>query len=208
MNTIKSHLYVIVKYGKQNIIEEEKELSDAQIRYIKYTRGGNFCLFVETLKGRKLHHFRYINKQNRDDALDRIIANCMSDVAAKFARRKAQKEFVPDVKLGDIFCFTWGYEQTNINFFQVVGVRGKMIDLKEIAQKFSDRDTGNSMSAYTLPIPDQFVEDSHFYPKGKNTLTKKALLSTSYGTNNITFNMPYGYLGKWDGQPEYASWYA
>ena len=37
------------------------------------------------------------------------------------------------VKIGDIFYDSWGYDQTNIDFYQVVGLRGKSsVELRAI----------------------------------------------------------------------------
>ena len=43
---------------------------------------------------------------------------------------------VAGVKVGDLFYDSWGWEQTNIDFYQVVGLRGKtQVVLKAIKSK-------------------------------------------------------------------------
>lgn len=62
------------------------------------------------------------------------------------------------VKVGDIFTSTWGYEQTNRNFYQVVALNGKtMVTLREIGAEFVRSDT--AMSGYLKPKKDVFVGD-------------------------------------------------
>mgnify|MGYP002857244916 CR=1 FL=1 len=46
-----------------------------------------------------------------------------------FVNRNVKYE---DIKVGDIFYTSWGYDQTNTEFYEVVNVRGSRIDLKEI----------------------------------------------------------------------------
>lgn len=52
-------------------------------------------------------------------------------VAARRAERVAAARSAV-VNVGDIFMASWGYDQTNIDYFQVVAVRGQMMDVCEI----------------------------------------------------------------------------
>lgn len=40
-------------------------------------------------------------------------------------RRQEPTQNADGVRVGDIFCVSWGYEQTNVNFYQVVALKGK-----------------------------------------------------------------------------------
>lgn len=48
--------------------------------------------------------------------------------------RAEAKAFVHSVQVGDMFKTCWGYDQTNVEFFEVVEVRGKFAILREVAQ--------------------------------------------------------------------------
>lgn len=48
--------------------------------------------------------------------------------------RKKRAEFAHNVQVGDIYRTCWGYDQTNVEFFEVVEVKGKHAILREIAQ--------------------------------------------------------------------------
>ena len=51
----------------------------------------------------------------------------------KKAKQKAEKKNVYGVEVGDIFSASWGYEQTNNNFFQVVALVGeKSVRVREV----------------------------------------------------------------------------
>ena len=63
------------------------------------------------------------------------------------------------VKVGDVFYDSWGWEQTNIDFYQVVGLRGKtQIVLKAV--KHESKPTA-WCQADVRPLKDQFITGSY-----------------------------------------------
>jgi len=89
------------------------------------------------------------------------IAN-ISDYANKIlAEEKPVKKAEPvnkyGVKIGDVFYESWGYEQTNIDFWQVVALRGtSQIVLRAIASE-NVRDCG-FCSCMVRPVKDSFTK--------------------------------------------------
>lgn len=77
----------------------------------------------------------------------------------KADQRDAKKNFQHSVKVGDIFGTSWGYEQTNREFYQVVEVKGKSVMLREIAQEGGrDDDPGfGPMAGTTRYVKDHFI---------------------------------------------------
>lgn len=70
--------------------------------------------------------------------------------------KSQQNEFLK-VKIGDVFRSSWGYDQTNINYFQVVGLRGKVtLELREIA---ADVVENHYSSGRCVPVIDCFISD-------------------------------------------------
>lgn len=98
------------------------------------------------------------------------------------------------VKVGDIFYNSWGYDQTNIDWYQVVGLTksGKSVKIKPIAGKI--KETG-FMSGTTTPKKGKFTGPA---------VTKRV------GIHNGEPYLPskYGWTSLWDGKPKYVSWYA
>jgi pimeloyl-ACP methyl ester carboxylesterase len=47
-------------------------------------------------------------------------------------QREKRKGFVHNVVVGDIYRTSWGYDQTNVEFFQAIEVKGKYCILREI----------------------------------------------------------------------------
>lgn len=62
------------------------------------------------------------------------------------------------IKKGSIFASSWGYEQTNVNFYQVLRVRGtKTVEVKEI--KACEKNTSD-LTAIATPCPNEFLENA------------------------------------------------
>jgi len=78
-------------------------------------------------------------------------------IARELLKKEATKNMENPYKVGDIFYDSWGYEQTNIDFYQVVEVTPKSIKLREIAGDLFETNRGDS--GRTKPLADQFVSE-------------------------------------------------
>ena len=66
----------------------------------------------------------------------------------------------PMPKVGDLFYSSWGYEQTNIDFYQVTKVLGKSIEARQIG---GESTYDGPMSGHTSPQPNHFTSDPKRY---------------------------------------------
>ena len=101
---------------------------------------------------------------------------------------RSSEEFRRSLRVGDILYSSWGWEQTNIDFYQVIAIRGSAVDLRQLDQRTTE---DGYMCGTTVPIPDAF--------KGKaqsHRITKNYIRIDSCRT-----------AWKWDGQPCRCSWY-
>ena len=88
---------------------------------------------------------KYLNEYQRSRAVDRLKEKEIQEAesAAEAAKRAAEisKIYQP----GAILVSTWGYEQTNVDFYQVIERRGDFVTLIEISgepcydESFNDR---------------------------------------------------------------------
>ncbi len=108
--------------------------SDA-VAYIFNNKGGKPCAMVFFGKQAKpVAHYRYQTEDRRSASIAEMFerrqahGNLMAERAAK------AKAFVHDCKVGDIYHTSWGYDQTNVEFFEVIEVRGKFAILRELQQ--------------------------------------------------------------------------
>ena len=106
------------------------------------------------------------------------------------------------LKVGSIFKSSWGYDQTNVDYYQVTKVNpsGKSITVQEISN--SIKSTG-MMCGESLPIKNSF--------KG----TPKTKRIKSYTDNNNITNYYFkvtsfscAHLMHDTSKPSYTSWYA
>lgn len=75
--------------------------------------------------------------------------------AAEPVKKKAPAVNVHGVKVGDLFYTSWGYEQTNVDFFQVVELVGSSsVRVREVCPEMVEEDAVSGMSAnrrYKVP---------------------------------------------------------
>ncbi len=148
----------------------------------------------------------YINYWFRDEfSREKFIQDKITSYQARKAETENRKieragtqEQIDSVNVGDIFHFSWGYDQTNCDFYQVIAKRGKMVDIRMIATKRAEKETGNSMADYRLPVKDAFLERESVMTKKLQFMRGKPFLTIA----------SYGWCDLWDGQAQYCSWYA
>lgn len=58
------------------------------------------------------------------------------------------------VKVGDLFYTSWGYDQTNIEWFQVVGVTAAMATVRPIKGRIVE---GGGWKGKSEPVKDEFI---------------------------------------------------
>lgn len=60
------------------------------------------------------------------------LAHFEQAIQRKAIRHTERKAFKHATKVGDIYRTSWGYDQTNVEFFEVVEVKGKFAILREV----------------------------------------------------------------------------
>jgi hypothetical protein len=107
--------------------------------------------------------------------------------------RKAPALYAVPFKPGDILYDSWGWEQTNVDFYEVVQVKtASTIIIRQIAKNTTE--TG-FMSGYTTPRPGEYIGE----PQQKRI---------SWLNGEPYIKSQYGSISKWDGKPVLCSWYA
>jgi hypothetical protein len=102
-------------------------------------------------------------------------------------------------KINDILVSSWGYDQTNVDFYKVVNITssGKSVTIQRINSSVVE--TG-FMSGKSMPaVPHTFSKY-----KGEPMIKRVNLNKDVYSVKINSFATAY----KWDGNPECVSWYA
>jgi len=113
-----------------------------------------------------------------------------------------------DYKIGDILHGSWGYDQTNCEYWQVVEVKPASVRIKPLRKRKVAGSEG-FMCEMLLPIPNEFVEDDYRLKAGTwpNERKVDSLLKRVNKWGLIKL-YDFCYLSKWDGEANYNSWYA
>lgn len=128
--------------------------SDA-VAYLYTTKVGNPGAMTFVGKQAKpLTHFTYRDEGRRAKAVESIFVTRRSTLAAKAERDAKRKAFVHAYKVGDVFRTCWGYDQTNVEYFEIVEVLGKFVMLRELAQA---RDESGWHRGTCTPLPGSYI---------------------------------------------------
>lgn len=171
--------------------------------YSEYKTGDKYTLLVNDTKydgqvvgamfygksAKPAWHYRFKSMEELDEYTDKYLQNKARQEEVKQQwkdKRKLTKDH--DIKVGDIFYTMWGYDQTNIDFYEVVAVRGSRIDLKELHQQYVGHD-GNYDSVVPATGENRFKDDEI------HTVSARA-------DGTVTSLSSFEYPSKWDGKPK------
>lgn len=129
--------------------------------------------------------------ERRNEYIEVFFENQKKNIIKKKKLQEERSKLNHDnIELGTIYYTSWGYEQTNGEFYQLIEKKGKKtLILKEIGGKqvSSGMDCG-----YFEPIKDEFIS--------------KDLLETRVGSMYLGKSY-HRHLSKYSGTAVYRSWY-
>jgi len=176
---------------KKNALEIYNNIVNAKIGENISTRAKNGINYQQTIED-ALRQQGYIWKKDFDTGYD---YRTHTSYIKKLTDIKPYAEPKHDIKVGDIFYNSWGYDQTNIDYYQVVAVTAKTISIRRIKAGTVDYDA-HMMTGHSKAIKDAFKSDE--------VLKKTPYLMGGQWRVNFEF----GAGAKWDGSPMAFSCYA
>ncbi|MDY7730080.1 MULTISPECIES: hypothetical protein [Acinetobacter] len=85
-------------------------------------------------------HYRTIERLKQ--AVGESIQSCNARYEQKLQNKEKTaerlKKFREELQVGDVLSTCWGYEQTNVEFYQVVSKKGAFCEVREIAKRSHD----------------------------------------------------------------------
>lgn len=137
-------------------------------------------------------HFSFSTQARFDEYVARFfdgVAERIARKAAQAAEKTAARAAGHGLNVGDILYTCWGYEQTNIDWYQVTEAKtGKSVILRRIAAKVTEV---GFMQGPSLPCPNEFAGEAF-----------RAIF------NGRGVKADGHHASKWDGKPKNCSWYA
>lgn len=156
-------------------------------------RKGVEVFLAKAFTGRKkkpYFFYRYSTVEARQESINQFIGYQQKEANEAQQRKDVVDNFERDVVVGDILHSSWGYEQTNCDWYQVTELVGKKsVKLREIGANLT---YDHSMSGKSSPVPNQYIGAEQ---------TKKY---GYYGAKLSSFET----ARKWDGKSKYWSSYA
>ena len=102
------------------------------------------------------YYFR--SEEQRDKYCNEFISNVQSNANYRtkmsLKRKAARVALMESIVIGDVLYNSWGYDQTNIDYYQVVGKTAAKLRVREIGQ---DRQYTQSMAGQCVPTKDFFL---------------------------------------------------
>lgn len=152
-----------------------------------------------------LFNYRFKSEERREQYLTDYIEQYKKATETKAAKLKEKKEKQAELvasdhfKEGDIVVNTWGCEQTNVEFYKVIEVLPKSLKVARIGAKMVENSMmSHGMSCDVMPNIDG--------EQGEQRILRLKIRSDL--AVSICNPENYYYFHKWDGRPQYKSWYA
>ena len=136
----------------------------------------------------------------KDKSIQKLEENKAIKEAQKVKRAEENKVDAKDFyQIGDIVVNTWGYEQTNIEFYQVIKITARTIKVKRICSaRLEDSYEAHGMACRVVPVRDKFIQNELKQIDYQLIVKKDGCLSSPER---------FYHFSKWDGLPKYESWY-
>lgn len=103
-----------------------------------YEAAGRFYAIGFAAKQNKpLFHHVYRSESQREQSVKAYADRRRAVTELKQKRQQERREFSHDYQVGDILVSSWGYEQTNIDYYEVTKIIGpQMVEIRKIGKNF------------------------------------------------------------------------
>ncbi len=112
--------------------------------------------------------FYFMDEKRREvwvnEKITNINANVKSDNDRKEAKKNVRSNMTNPFKVGEIYYDSWGYEQTNIDFYQIIEVKERSVILQSIGQSYCESEGYSSMAAMVKPDPEIKIGEPFLKP--------------------------------------------
>ena len=159
-------------------------------------------------KGKKFYYTSVNTKQkyeidSKGNKIEGHPVKTVKTVKSKTPKTKPVVKNELGVKVGDIFYASWGYDQTNIDYYQIVGVTEKGCYIRPIgAKRIHEKDEWGSDAL--MPAKDHFIDGYDPFVKDPKKGAFKRTMRSSY--SGVYLNMSsYANAYKWDGRVNYQT---
>lgn len=109
--------------------------ADGKSAVVQFDLNGVACAVVFAgASAKKAWGYSFHSADRRADRVTDWMMGQDGKHAAKLAEQALRKATPHTLTVGSILYASWGYDQTNVDFYEVVAVRGAAVDLREISK--------------------------------------------------------------------------
>jgi len=131
-------------------------------------------------------YYRFNDRSRFDRLVEIAVDNAKKKAQVKNESKQTRVDYKHSLVVGDILESSWGYDQTNASFYQVLAVTDKSVKVRSLNKKVvSDTSYG---VVRVVPIPDSF--NRHEQAVVKRVSPRGSVKISSYE-----------WASKWDGNP-------
>lgn len=166
------------------------------VAYTYVSRRGYPSLMLFSGRGNKpIIHSAYRTEEQRSEAIINVLENIRSSMK-RIEERKKQRSAPHSLQVGDILVSSWGYDQTNIDYYQVTKLIGStMVEIHPIYSRIVDN---HGTYDVVMPVKDGFIQPRHDGDTWKCKPLRRKVDPVYNGVSINTFASAY----KWDGKPQ------
>lgn len=159
-----------MKFNQREFIENECNVSKSYVLHYQNEKTGTVVYIRKNELGtigfkgkstKKAFNYTFKTHSSMMSHIDRFISEDKRIQEEKEKRSAEKKAFIPEVIIGDIFATSWGFDQTNVEFYQVINVNKRKVTVQELKQKmeyFGEM----SLTGKTYPLPNEFLSDENY----------------------------------------------
>ena len=158
----------------------ELALDNKDLGITIYTRDGEtlggMCFVGKAIKPTWFYRFKSVEQRNKE--IEQTFARVQSKLDRKAQEKAKKSEAMQNhgVVVGDVFRCSWGYDQTNIDYYEVISITGKTATICRIG--CLSEETG-FLQGQSVPQLGAFIGK----PK-KKLIQKRSVDSEAYLTMN------------------------
>lgn len=154
--------------------------------------------------GKRSFYFRFANEAKMREHIARFFTG-LKQQAENVLNRRQERTAVDasaHFAVGDIVYNSWGWEQTNIDFYKVIKVHKNSVTLQGIAD---ERTYTSSMTGTCVPCPDVPARHNYNLRNDELDISRHGVHTSG---NRAYLSFKHGSGSKWEGRPMGWSSYA
>lgn len=153
--------------------------------------------------GKPSFNNRFRSREQAEKSVETFFTSLLAHKVRLAEYRGSEKPHA--LKAGDIITNSWGYDQTNVDWYRITRTSEFYVWLKPIAGHTTET---RFMSGQSVPHVETMDADPTKWGYKDLNQPEQRHKATSSGNGESYVCFKYGSGSKWDGKERYESWYA